>query len=131
MKAIVPMSAAVFIASRIVEPARVIAPPSADDGFAEKINAAYVFCLNGRRSMDNRQRGDARLVCGAQKRFPELLRGNVSTDGVDAGFDGDHIFLAIIERPVPDQQVCGVAERTHDGVRFPTAQNQPDRRECR
>jgi hypothetical protein len=125
------MIAAVFIVSRIVEPARVIAPPPANDGFAEKINVVYVICLNGRPSMDNRQRGNARLVCGAQKCFPELFRSHFSTDGVDAGFDGDHIFLAIIERPVPDQQICGIAERPHDGVRFPTAQNQPDRRECR
>lgn len=81
--------------------------------------------------MNDGQRGNAGLIGGAQKCLPELLRSDFSTDGIDAGFDGDHIFLAIIERPVPDQEICGVTERTHDGVRFPTAQNQPDRRKCR
>ena len=81
--------------------------------------------------MNDGQRGNAGLIGGAQKCLPELLRSDVSTDGVNAGFDGDHVFLAIIERPIPDQQICGIAEGTHDSVRLPTAQNQPDRREYR
>jgi hypothetical protein len=55
MQAIAPMIAAVFIASRMFQPARIIAPPAADDGFSEKINAVCAFCLNGRPSMDAHQ----------------------------------------------------------------------------
>ncbi|MBB3351221.1 hypothetical protein FHT70_001132 [Rhizobium sp. BK049] len=65
-----------------------------------------------------------------QKRLAESFRANFAGNCIDTGFYGSDVFLAVIRRPIVDQEMCRIAERPDDLACCRTAQSKRDRREC-
>jgi len=68
--------------------------------------------------LDKREGGNAGLVRGPQKRLPKLLWAGLPNEGISAGLDGNDVFLAIVERPIPDENARGIGEATDDRSRL-------------